>query len=84
MPNPLVSKDQILDVLRGCLDPELGIDIVSLGLIYDISIQPEKVVLTMTLTTPGCPLVPYFREDIEKKIKSWGERLQKSRILAMI
>lgn len=63
------DKQVVEDALRGCLDPELGIDIVSLGLIYDIAIRPKQVVITMTLTTPGCPLVPYFRQDIIERVR---------------
>lgn len=64
-----MTKDQILDILRTCRDPEVGLDIVSLGLIYDIVIADQTVNLTMTLTTPGCPLVPYFEQEIVGKIK---------------
>lgn len=63
------QKAQILEALKTCLDPELGIDIVTLGLIYDISITATKVVITMTLTTPGCPLVPYFRQQIVDQVQ---------------
>lgn len=55
--------------LSKCIDPELGIDIVSLGLIYDIAITSSKATITMTLTTPGCPLVPYFRQQIVDQVK---------------
>lgn len=55
--------------LSKCIDPELGIDIVSLGLIYDIALTPTTATITMTLTTPGCPLVPYFRQQIVDQVK---------------
>lgn len=60
------SVDQ---ALRQCIDPELGIDIVNLGLIYHVEITGPKVAVTMTLTTPGCPLVPYFHQQIVSKVK---------------
>ncbi len=61
--------DQVRDILKTCNDPELGIDVVSLGLIYGITATAEQVSITMTLTTPGCPLVPYFRDEIVRKVK---------------
>lgn len=59
-----------MDVLKTCDDPELGIDIVSLGLVYRVAVSPAEITITMTLTTPGCPLVPYFRTEIIDKIKA--------------
>src|SRR6516225_9701408 len=59
----LTSQD-ILDCLDKVLDPELGISIVKLGLIYDVSLskveEKTKVHVLMTLTTPGCPLATVF------------------------
>lgn len=50
-------KEQILEELKTVIDPELGINVVDLGLIYDINIDEENNVdINMTLTTPGCPL----------------------------
>lgn len=51
-----ISKDQVIDVLRTVIDPEIGINIVDLGLVYDISIKERAIDITMTLTTPGCPM----------------------------
>ncbi|CAH1208711.1 Fe-S protein maturation auxiliary factor SufT [Paenibacillus plantiphilus] len=50
------NNEQILNVLRQVYDPELGVNIVDLGLIYDVREEPEKIYVQMTLTTPGCPL----------------------------
>lgn len=69
MSSPAVTKATVETALTECLDPELGIDIVSLGLIYDIIISPSVIAVTMTLTTPGCPLVPYFKQDIIDRVK---------------
>lgn len=49
-------RDAILAALATVIDPEVGLDVVSLGLIYDLDISPEEVRVGMTLTTPGCPL----------------------------
>lgn len=66
----IISQDLVIEKLRFCLDPELGINIVDLGLIYGISIEGPKVTVLLTLTTPGCPLDSYFVKDITDKLKS--------------
>jgi yitW len=49
-------KEKIYDELRSIVDPEVGFDIVSLGLIYDVSVNGDKANITMTLSTRSCPL----------------------------
>ena len=49
-------KERIYDELRMIVDPEVGFDIVSLGLIYDVSVNGDKAKITMTLSTRSCPL----------------------------
>ena len=66
------TKKQINNVLYGVMDPELNISIVDLGLIYGIKINKKKVVITMTLTTMGCPLISMIEKDIKDKIGSLG------------
>lgn len=51
-----VTEAAVLDTLRGVIDPELGCNLVDLGLIYSVEILGPKVRVTMTLTTPGCPM----------------------------
>ena len=50
------TEQQVTNALRGVVDPEMGIDIVSLGLIYDVRIDGRHVGIQMTLTLPGCPM----------------------------
>jgi len=69
----MVTQEQVIEKLKRCLDPELGINIVDLGLVYGISIDGPKVAIIMTLTTPGCPLDSYFVRDITSKLKSIKE-----------
>ncbi|MBS3062995.1 MAG: metal-sulfur cluster assembly factor [Candidatus Diapherotrites archaeon] len=55
----MVSVEQVREGLKQVIDPELGIDIVSLGLVYDIQLREGgKVYVRMTLTSPGCPAAP--------------------------
>jgi metal-sulfur cluster biosynthetic enzyme len=65
-----IDAEKVRTALATCLDPEVGLDIVSLGLIYDIATTDTSVAITMTLTTPGCPLVPYFEQEIVAKVKA--------------
>ena len=51
-----ITESQVLDALRKVIDPELGINLVDLGLIYDVAIEGPDVRVKMTLTTPGCPM----------------------------
>ena len=52
----MIDEATIRKALRQVVDPELGCNIVDLGLIYGIAIDGSKVTVTMTLTTPGCPM----------------------------
>ena len=68
-----IPPNQVFEKLRECIDPELGINIVDLGLIYSINIESSHIHILMTLTTPGCPLDSYFVKDITAKLKTIKE-----------
>lgn len=58
-------KDSMLGALENVIDPELGIDIVNLGLVYDVELDDEGVAtITMTLTSMGCPLGPVIVDQV--------------------
>jgi metal-sulfur cluster biosynthetic enzyme len=63
-----MDRGRIAQALYKIQDPELGADIVNLGLIYDIAKTGSIWVITMTLTYPGCPLIDVFREQIERAL----------------
>ena len=68
-------KERILSALETVIDPELGIDIVNLGLIYDIEFNPEDgdTVIKMTLTTMGCPLADILTDSIHDALREVEE-----------
>ena len=69
----MVSKQEVMDKLSTVDDPELGMNIVDLGLVYEVIIQSNKIVhIKMTLTTPACPLLGQLLSDIEEKAKGLG------------
>ena len=66
--HPKGLEEQVLDALRKVDDPELGINIVDLGLVYDVGIQDDAVHVTYTLTTMGCPIGPLIEQQIKEMI----------------
>jgi metal-sulfur cluster biosynthetic enzyme len=63
---PQVDVEEVTEALSNVIDPELGLDFVELGLIYDVEIDGGKVAVTFTLTTPACPIGPQVSEQIEE------------------
>ena len=60
------TKEEVLEVLRQVEDPELGMDIVDLGLLYDVEVEGPKVKITYSLTSMGCPAGPLIAGDIDR------------------
>jgi metal-sulfur cluster biosynthetic enzyme len=61
----MVTVDDVTEALRDVIDPELGLDFVELGLIYDVAVDDAGAVsVTYTLTSPGCPIGPQVSEQI--------------------
>ena len=58
------TKDEVVEALRGVEDPELGMDIVELGLLYEVEVEGPKVKVIHSLTSMGCPAGPMIQEDI--------------------
>ncbi|MCI1857191.1 MAG: metal-sulfur cluster assembly factor [Sporolactobacillus sp.] len=67
-------KDRVLEALEDVIDPELGIDIVNLGLVYGVDIDDDKnVLVTMTLTFMGCPLSASLSYDVKRALSEIEE-----------
>ncbi|HBS04913.1 MAG TPA: hypothetical protein DEA96_08115 [Leptospiraceae bacterium] len=67
-------EQSIREKLRSILDPEVGINILDLGLVRRVSANDEDIEIEMTLTSPGCPVGPLILQEVENAIKaSWPE-----------
>lgn len=64
------EEAQVYDALRKIYDPEVGINIVDMGLIYSLDINDTKVELTMTLTSPGCPAGPQILGQVDGAVRA--------------
>ena len=64
-----INKEEIIEVLKQCYDPEIPIDLWNLGLIYEIIIKENNINITMSLTTPGCTMGQYMADDIKSKLE---------------
>jgi probable FeS assembly SUF system protein SufT len=74
----ILFEHKIWEQLKTCYDPEIPVNIVELGLIYNCEITPlpsgkKRVSIKMTLTAPGCGLAPILQSDVQAKIKALPE-----------
>ncbi|HET8562410.1 MAG TPA: iron-sulfur cluster assembly protein [Candidatus Binatia bacterium] len=64
----MITKEQVYEVLHECYDPEIPVNIVDLGLVYDVQVNDDKVAVKMTLTAPGCGMGAMIANDARQKI----------------
>ncbi len=69
----MVSEDDVREQLKQVIDPELNINIVDLGLIYEVDVDGSDVFILMTLTTPGCPLHGVFDQLVKREVRKLDE-----------
>jgi metal-sulfur cluster biosynthetic enzyme len=65
-----MDKDDVTQVLRSVDDPEAGMNIVDLGLVYEVHAAPGRVVVRMTMTSPACPAAPYIVDEAAAAIRT--------------
>ena len=64
----LITENDVTDTLRQVIDPELGCNIVDLGLVYNVAVAETKVTVVMTLTTRGCPMHESIRQGAQEAL----------------
>lgn len=65
----MTKEEKVIVALKQCLDPEIGIDVYTLGLIYNIDLKGNEANIKMTFTSPMCPYGPMLVEEIKNKVK---------------
>lgn len=68
--NEMITKDEVMNVLKQCYDPEIPINIVDLGLIYGVHVDGKIITVEMTLTAPGCPMHSLIARDVKQKLEA--------------
>lgn len=66
------ENDKIMHILKDVIDPEIGLNIVDLGLVYGINETQTEITVTMTLTTPGCPMHSSITQWVETAVKQYA------------
>ena len=67
------TRNQVIEMLETIIDPEVNLDIYTMGLIYDIQIKNEKeIFILMTLTTPACPVGPFIQSEVTDAMRELG------------
>ena len=64
----MITNEQVYEALRNCYDPEIPVNLVDLGLIYDVQVDDGRVNVVMTLTARGCPAHSFISEQVRQKV----------------
>ena len=65
----MATRDEVIEVLRQVEDPELGMDIVDLGLVYEAQVEDSRAKVIYSLTSMGCPAGPLIAQDIDSAVR---------------
>ena len=63
-----MTKEDVEEALANVIDPELGLDFLELGLVYEVTVEESDVYITFTLTTPGCPIGPQVTDQMKEYV----------------
>ncbi|MCK4319801.1 metal-sulfur cluster assembly factor [Candidatus Micrarchaeota archaeon] len=66
-------KKKVLEKLKEVIDPEVGVNVVDLGLIYGVEVKGDTIVIKMSFTTPSCPLLGFLVNQVQEKAKELKE-----------
>lgn len=64
----MLTREEIDEALKKCYDPEIPVNVLDLGLIYDVNVEEEKINVRMTLTAPGCGMGPMIAENVRSQL----------------
>ncbi|QQG39919.1 MAG: metal-sulfur cluster assembly factor [Candidatus Aenigmatarchaeota archaeon] len=64
------TKEEVTNVLKQVKDPEIGMDIITLNLVYEVRVENGSVYIRMTFTTPFCPYGPALVDDMKKRVRA--------------
>ncbi len=69
----MISKEKVIEMLETIMDPEIGLDIHTMGLIYDIQVKSEKeIYILMTFTSPMCPVGDFLKQEVTDSMRELG------------
>lgn len=75
MTEEIPTEDQVREALSGVIDPEVGLNIVDLGLVYGIEATPDHIYVVMTMTTPTCPMGTYITDSAKNSLRALAPNL---------
>jgi metal-sulfur cluster biosynthetic enzyme len=68
----MITEAQALDALKGVIDPDVGINIVDLGMVEKVAAAPEGVMVDLIMTTPACPQTSYLSDECQRVLAEAG------------